>query len=126
METETTTQTTQHAENQPAEKYSSKKLWADTFGGSCKCGVHHGYVLRKLLRLAVLVIVFCLAFKMGEMKGMLEANGFYGGARHGGTMMMQRNNGGLRVQTWNANANDMGMETGGGMLAVPPTPQAAQ
>ena len=85
-------------------------------GGMCNCGNSHMYLLKWLLKVVLLVIVFCFAYKMGELKGMLESRGDYG--------MMGMHRGGMMY-------NDSGYGMGGGMMddsgtttspAVPATP----
>jgi len=53
---------------------------------SCGCGHHHRHALKWLIKIAVLVIVFSFAFKMGELKGMLQGRGFYGYGHNSGMM----------------------------------------
>ncbi len=54
-------------------------------GGTCGCGHHHMHILKWILKIAVLVIIFSFAFRMGELRGMLESHG-YGNFGHGGMM----------------------------------------
>ncbi len=62
--------------------------------GMCGYGWHHMHGSKSLIvwliKIAVLVLVFSFAFKMGELKGMLEAGGGYhhhGWGGNGGDMM---------------------------------------
>ena len=54
------------------------KMGAGMCGGksACGCGHDHAHVMKWLVKIALLVIVFSFAFKMGELKGMLENRGF--------------------------------------------------
>lgn len=44
--------------------------------GSCGCGHHHMHIMKWLLKIALLIVVFCFAFQMGELKGMLRSQGY--------------------------------------------------
>lgn len=57
----------------------------------CGCGHHHMRIMRSLIKVALAVIIFSFAFKMGELKGMLESRGYEGGYYRGGGMMLYGN-----------------------------------
>jgi hypothetical protein len=58
-------------------------------GGMCSCWKYGGHrPLRILLGLIILVIVFAMGMKLGELKGMYNS-GFYGGDMWGGRNMMR-------------------------------------
>lgn len=66
--------------------------------GACGCGEHHKHIMKGFLKLAIAVILFCFAFQMGELKGMLRSEHMRGydqsyGADRGGVMMQYRTNG---------------------------------
>ncbi len=85
-------------------------------GGGC-CGGGHGHkrALVWLVKIAILAIVFCFAFKMGELKGMLMGQGYF---HHGlyGQGMMYGNDG----NNWYG-AED-GSVTSGTQVAPAPAP----
>ena len=61
-------------------------------GGMQSCGCDHGFnghghLLKRLFKLIVVIFVVCMAFKLGELKGMLESRMDFGGYRHGSMMM---------------------------------------
>jgi hypothetical protein len=43
------------------------------------CNQNTMLMLKKVIPFVVLILTFCLGFKMGELKGMLHANGYRGG-----------------------------------------------
>lgn len=51
-----------------------------TCGGTCGCGcgMTHRQALKWILRIALLAVVFCFAFQMGEVSGRVEAGMYYG------------------------------------------------
>ena len=51
------------------------------------CGHNHGHVFKWIAKIVLLIIVFCFAFQMGELKGMLRSEGGYG-SRHAYPAMM--------------------------------------
>lgn len=63
----------------------------------CGCGHHHKHALKWIIKIAALVLVFCFAFQMGELKGMmLSSRGYSGGYRTG--MMFNQGDYGTPVQ----------------------------
>ena len=95
-------------------------------GGAKACGCMggfdgHGHLLRSLIKLIIVVFIFCFAFKMGELKGMLESRGNdFGYRTQRGGMMYNNDNSGYY-------GGGMGMDDGSGMNAqttpaVPATP----
>ncbi len=54
----------------------------------CGCGHHHMHIMKWLIKIVVLVLIFSFAFKMGELKGMLESRGYDSYNRHFGGGMM--------------------------------------
>ncbi len=91
------------------ENIENKSCGMCSCGGNCGCGHHHKHMMKWLIKIALLVIVFCFAFKMGELKGMLEARGF-GGYRYGPAMMYG-----------NGAAYDTGIAPSGPVTAPAPT-----
>jgi hypothetical protein len=56
----------------------------------CGCGHHHMHIMKWIVKIAVVALIFSFAFKMGELKGMLESRGYDNsgyGHRYGGGMM---------------------------------------
>jgi hypothetical protein len=58
-------------------------------GGRCGCGHHHNPI-KLLVKVILLIFVTCIAFKMGEVKGLLENAHMY---REYGGMMSERGSG---------------------------------
>ncbi len=52
------------------------------------CNKNHLHVLKWVIKITILVIVFCFAFKIGELKGMLESRGYGDFRNHPGSKMM--------------------------------------
>lgn len=66
----------------------NKDQMTHTCGKNCMCG--HSHSMRWLIRIAAVVIIFCLGFMMGELHTIIR--GYEGGAGrgmmfHGRTMM---------------------------------------
>ena len=57
-----------------------------TCGKNCMCG--HRHLTKWLVRIAIVLIVFCLGFMMGELRGMLRTSEHEMYSGHG--MMMHR------------------------------------
>ncbi len=56
--------------------------------GMCGCGHSHKHLIKVLIKIAIVAAIFCFAFKMGELKGMLESRGGnFGGHGYYGDMM---------------------------------------
>lgn len=85
-------QNNNHGENSNEKKSDGGfmgRYKAGMCGGSCGCGHSHMHLLRWLIKIIILAIIFCFAFRMGEVRGMLGARGFDGGNyRYGNRSMM--------------------------------------
>ena len=83
-------------------------------GGSCNCGCsggmmhgfhgHKHHLIKMILKLIILGIIFCYAFKLGEINGSLESGRSYGGremmrgGNYGYGMMGVYNNSDINAQ----------------------------
>ncbi len=87
--------------------------------GGCNHGCHHGHkhMMKWAVKIALLAVVFLFAFKMGELKGMLESRGESFGHRYygGGMMGVYPADGGYATYGNDVGAPDVG----------PAVPQAA-
>jgi hypothetical protein len=81
-------------------------------GNKCEgCGYNHMHLMKKLIKMALVIIILCFAFKIGEIKGFLEAtygHDFMGERRISGDMMMYGN---TRNVEWNKGTSMMDGQT---------------
>lgn len=52
------------------------------------CAGNHLHTMKWVIKITVLVIIFCFAFKLGELKGMLESRGYGEYRNNTGAKMM--------------------------------------
>lgn len=97
---------------------NEKNMSGGQMNTTCNHGCHHDHkhMMKWAIRIALLAVVFLFAFKMGELKGMLESHGEYYGHRYygGGMMGVYPADGGYTTYGNDVGAPDVGQ-------AIPPT-----
>ena len=82
-------------------------MTCDCSAGMCGCGVHGGYwfrLLRWIFAFVILVVVFMLGVKIGELKGIFDS-------RYGGYRMMGAQPYGVYPMMWGVQGTPSGTVT---------------